>query len=744
MKPDNPSPAAHLVRYGIAVARGGFRVFLRHAWMQAGVFKDPLRAPGVAAAFDAALQTPDTHFALAVQPWTGALARALRRVARLFADEGLTHRFAEARAGAPLAPILNAFAALCAEMDTELETSGFEIRINESDLAILESLYPYLPQFAVDSGIGPARSWLPALFMGLMNASLWREVVGDPPALKLAAESASEFFGNLLKDVGTDAQPPSVATMEQAVTAFAPKSLEAAIGHLTWMLEPVEAAELEARVMPFLRAAFARDVPLPPVVAPVAPPPEIVPRKVVNSGPLPPKQNEQPVGGPARTVGQGPAEKPAAATGPAVDSLASVVANAKASANAVAKRTQTPAITKPAALAVPPPSKPAPPVMTEKNAPAASIENSGVAAPASGPESKHQEQQHAKSGAVEVPVVPPVAVGQAESAIAVVPHPSAPPLQPLQPVSKPASEQLKFGVQPIIPPRDDEDDELEDVEKAAVRDVRWIVGGVGIALIAITVFAVFGRGLFSGPREGPVDGPVAPAMAEPKPEPVKAGPEKIVVGPVEPLSEPVPVSATPIAPARLFEQAQLHIEAAGRAKTSGDNRQAAEDLSRALLLFKQELGDARWKDSRYGDLRNQYRAQLGLLEFSREQIAALEETLGAREPVEPEQTGEPGLAKMAALFKRGDEEVTNNRPRAAAEAYESGLRSGMEILGEKHLTDRVYQAHLSRYIDFLIGENLDPDELQSRLLLVKKGKKPGPLPGKRTDPESGGLGLPKL
>jgi hypothetical protein len=314
----------------------------------------------------------------------------------------------------------------------------------------------------------------------------------------------------------------------------------------------------------------------------------------------------------------------------------------------------------------------------------------------------------------------------------------------LRPVSKPAPEPAKAGVQAIIPPRDEDEDELEAVEKAAVRDVRWIVGGVGLGLIAITLFAVFGRGLFSGPREGPVDGPISSEVAQPPPEPVKAGPEKIVAVPVEPLAEPVAVATTPIVPARLFEQAQTFIESAGRAKASGDNRQAAEDLSRALLIVKQELGDARWKESRYADIRTQYRAQLELLEFSKEQISALEETLGAREPVEPEPTGEPGLAKMAALFKRGDEEVTNNRPRAAAEAYESGLRSGMEILGDKHLTDRVYQAHLSRYIDFLISENLDPDELQSRLLLVKKGKKPGPLPGKRTEPESGGLGLPKL
>ena len=103
----------------------------------------------------------------------------------------------------------------------------------------------------------------------------------------------------------------------------------------------------------------------------------------------------------------------------------------------------------------------------------------------------------------------------------------------------------------------------------------------------------------------------------------------------------------------------------------------------------------------------------------------------------------PELVKVVANFRRGDEEIARHRPKAAAEAYEQGLRTAIEVLGARRDTDRTYQQLLSRYIDFLIGENLEPDQLHSRLSAVKSGKKPGPLPDKKQEPESDGLGLPR-
>jgi hypothetical protein len=662
MKPDNPSPAAHLVRYGVAIARGGFRVFLRHAWTHAGVPSDSDEGSKAASAFGREIEQPHTLLSVGLEPFAVVLANALRRVARIFADEGLARCIAGSNASAPVAAVLNDFAPLCAAMDVELEVSGFAVRIDESDAAILEGLLPYLPHSSASAGVGAVKVWLPALFSGLMNASLWREIVRVPDAFKIAAEQAGAFFAKVLPDGGVGLPELTVSKLEEAIREFPDASIGVAISNLASMLESNLAREFEARAVPFLRAAFAVEVPPAPVSATVVP-------QAQAADILPVSQS---------------------IPAPAQETLVSV----KASAIGASHATQV-----------------------------AGVEKAHSANPLS---PAHESGDEAKR---ELIVLPP---------------PKTPPVQPLRPVSKPQPETPKPGVQPIIPPPDDDDDELENVEKAAIRDVRWIVAGIGIALIGITIFAVFGRGLFSGSIEGPLDGPVPGEMTAPAPEPARTGPEKIVVNSIEPLAEPVAVAATPVPPLRLFEHAQAFIESAARAKASGDNRQSAEDLSRALLLFKQELGESRWKDSRYVELRAQYRAQLELLEFSKEQISAIEETLGAREPVEAEPAGEPGLAKMTALFKRGDEEVTNGRPRAAAEAYESGLRSGMEVLGERHLTDRAFQAHLSRYIDFLIGENLDPEELQGRLLLVRKGKKPGPLPAKRTEPESGGLGLPKL
>ena len=657
MKSDNPSPAAHLVRFGVAIARGGLRLFLRDTWAK-------MRVPETQAfaAFETAVRQPSTYFELGLQPWTNVLANALRRVARLFADRALVDCISGVKAGGPLVAVLNGFAPLCAEMDAELEASGFAVRMNESDDAILESLHPYLPRLSGGAVVEAASVWLPGFFSGLMNACLWREIIREPAARKLAAEHGAAFFTNLSENQSIGFAVPTTSILEEAMIAYADGSIGSAVSRLSSVLQPQDAIEVESRLIPFLRTVIACDVPPVPVLASV---PQQTPHSVDSTA------------SPSMAV-------------PAQETLVSI----KASAKGVSPAEQTAVV---------------------------------VAVQSASPPSSEQESS-----------------SEVKREIVVLPPPRIPPVQPLRPVLKPNSETSKPGMQPIIPPPDDDDDELEEVEKAAVRDVRWIVGGIGVALIGITLFAVFGRGFFSGPVDGPVDGPVQVEATVPTPEPGRTGPEKIAVNVLEPLAEPVPVAATPTPPLRLFEHAQAFIESAGRAKASGDNRQSAEDLSRALLVFKQELGESRWKDPRYVELRAQYRSQLELLEFSKEQIAAIEETLGAREPVEAEPAGEPGLAKMTALFKRGDEEITNGRPRAAAEAYESGLRSGMEVLGQRHLTDRAFQAHLSRYIDFLIGEGLEPEELQSRLLLVRKGKKPGPLPAKRTEPESGGLGLPKL
>jgi hypothetical protein len=68
----------------------------------------------------------------------------------------------------------------------------------------------------------------------------------------------------------------------------------------------------------------------------------------------------------------------------------------------------------------------------------------------------------------------------------------------------------------------------------------------------------------------------------------------------------------------------------------------------------------------------------------------------------------------------------------------------MDVLKDSHLTDRNYQQYLSHYMDFLISENLEPDEVYARVAAVRAGKKPGPLPVKKQEADPDGLGLPRL
>jgi hypothetical protein len=407
-------------------------------------------------------------------------------------------------------------------------------------------------------------------------------------------------------------------------------------------MDPEAAAELETKALPFLRAAFSRETPPSPVVAPVLPPP-------------------------------------------------------------------VPGLQKPAAAkATPPKGKPA--------LPPKSLPPKSVSAPAT-PKPEEPIKALVKSTAKPAPEIPT-----------------------LKAIPKPAEEKEQ-PFEPIFVPDDDEEEEEDAPPQRAFRYVRWLVAiiGGGLVIVALLPF-ISGGGVDVGSAN-----PAAAAAVTPMPDVEMKGPERMVVQQLEPLPEPTPVIATPSAAPRLFEQAQNFIDAAARAKTAGDNRLAAENLSRALLIFKEEFGEQRWRDQRYMNLRVAYRTQLGLLEVKQEQIDVMEDILGAREPVKSDMSVElPGLEKMIALFARGDEELTRSRPKAAAEAYELGLRSAIDVLGEKLPMDRTYQRHLSRYIDFLINENLEPDELHRRLSLVKAGKKPGPLPDKKPEPELDGLGLPKL
>ena len=308
------------------------------------------------------------------------------------------------------------------------------------------------------------------------------------------------------------------------------------------------------------------------------------------------------------------------------------------------------------------------------------------------------------------------------------------PIPTLRPTSKtPEKKPEQPHTFPLIP--DDEDEDEEIVPQRAFRVVQWLPASIGIVLILLAILPFVTTGGLD------IGGSNTPKSLPPDP-----GPERMVVGPVEALPEPAAVASAPISTARLFEQAQVFIDAAARAKTAGDNRQAAEDLSRALLIYKQEFGEQRWKEPRYIAVRDRYHAQLELLEMNKDQIAVIEEVIGAREPVKagPSDTPSQELTKMTSTFKRGDEEIARGRPKAAAENYELALRLGMEALGEKHTANRTYQQFLSRYIDFLITENLPPDELQSRLLDVKAGRKPKPLPDRKPEAELDGLGLPKL
>ena len=610
MKPDSRSPAAHLVRFGVATSRSGFRAFLRHAWMQTSVIQNGTHAESASDIFDAAISMPDVQFPLGKQPWTGVLARALRRVARLFADESLAVRFSASSSGATIAPVLNAFAPMCAEMDMQLEISGFEIQLGESEAAVREQLCPHLPEYPVVPHLGAARVWLPEFFSGMMHASLWREILADPESLRLAATSAAEVFAQVFKDLGTSEEPPSAAVMEQAMLVFTPQAVDYGLGQITWMMEPGSAKELEAHAIPFLRASFSRDVPLPPVVAPVS--------RLPKSAKALPQSSV-----------------------PAKDSL--------------------------------PPK--------------------ALATMANQPE----------------------------------------PIPTLRPISKaPEIKPEQSHTFPLIPDDDDEDEEI--VPQRAFRVVQWLPAGIGIVLVILAILPFVTTG---GLDIGGSNTPKLP------PEP---GPERMVVGPVEALPEPVAVASAPISTARLFEQAQIFIDAAARAKTAGDNRQAAEDLARVLLIYKQEFGEQRWKEPRYTAARDRYHAQLELLEMSKDQIAVIDEVIGAREPAKAGPTDAPGpeITKMASTFERGDEELARGRPKAAAENYELALRIGMEALGDKITADRAYQRYLSRYIDFLITENLAPDELQSRLSDVKAGRKPKPLPNRKIEAELDGLGLPKL
>ena len=578
--------------------------------MQTSVIQNGIRAESASEIFDAAILMPDVQFPLGKQPWTGVLARALRRVARLFADESLAVRFSASSSGAAIAPVLNAFAPMCAEMDMQLEVSGFEIQLGESEVAVREQLCPHLPEYPVVPHLGAARVWLPEFFSGMMHAALWREILADSESLKLAAASAAEVFAQVFKDLGTSEPPPSAAAMERAMLVFTPQAVEYGLGQITWMMEPGAAKELEANAIPFLRASFSRGIPLPPVVAPVS-------RLPKSAKALPPSSV------------------------PAKDSL------------------------------------------------------------------------------------PPKAL----TSVANPPEP-IPTLRPISKTGEKRAEQPHAF--PLIP---DDDDDDEIVPQRAFRVVQWLPAGIGIILILLAILPFVTTGGLD------IGGSNAPKSLPPDP-----GPERMVVGPVEALPEPAAVASTPISTARLFEQAQIFIDAAARAKTAGDNRQAAEDLARALLIYKQEFGEQRWKEPRYTAVRDRYHAQLELLEMSKDQIAVIDEVIGAREPVKAGPTDAPGpeLTKMASTFRRGDEELSRGRPKAAAENYELALRIGMEALGDKVTVNRAYQQYLSRYIDFLITENLAPDELQSRLSDVKAGRKPKPLPDKKPEAELDGLGLPKL
>ena len=621
MKPDSPSPAAHLVRYGVATSRGAFRAFLRHAWMQTAISQDSARASDV---FDEVISKSGTQFPVGVQPWAGVLARGLQRVARLFADEGLAIRFATSSVGAGIAPVLSAIAPLCAEMDSELETLGFEVQLGESETSVRTRLAAHLPEKPLAPNLGTARVWWPDFFSGMMVAALWREIVAEESTMKLAAVSACEFFDEVMKKLGVPEQIPSASAIEQTMLAFAPKSVEYGLGQVSWLLEPDDATELEAKVLPFLRSAFARETPPTPVLAPVV---------------------------------------------------------------------------------VPPLAASLPQTVPAKNKP-----TQGPQAPQAA-----QSAQLVQALSANIPTPPPPAQ-----------------LPALRPVPKPKVEQ------PALEPADDDEDE-ELLPQKGFRDVRWIIAGIGGVLLIVALLPFINGG-------GVDIGSGTPAAsADLTPVPVDKGPERMVVAPVEPLQEPVAVTAAPSAPPLLFERAQNYIDAAARAKVAGDNRQAAEDLSRAMLILKQEFGEQRWRDQRYIDLRNEYRAQLALLELSKEQILLVEDIVGARESIksEPMDSPSPELVKVVANFRRGDEEIARHRPKAAAEAYEQGLRTAIEVLGARRDTDRTYQQLLSRYIDFLIGENLEPDQLHSRLSAVKSGKKPGPLPDKKQEPESDGLGLPR-
>lgn len=622
MKPDSPSPAAHLVRFGVATSRGAFRAFLRHAWMQTNISQDSARASDV---FDEVISKSGTQFPVGVQPWAGVLARGLQRVARLFADESLAIRFATSSVGVGVAPILNAVAPLCAEMDSELETSGFEVQLGESETSVRARLAAHLPEKPLAPNLGAARVWWPDFFSGMMVAALWREIVAEESTMKLAAVSACEFFDEVMKALGVPEQIPSASAIEQTMLAFAPKSVEYGLGQISWQLDPDDSTELEAKVLPFLRIAFARETPPTPVLAPVVVPPlpATLPQVV-------PSKNK---------IAQGPQAPQAAQSAQLVQALSANVS--------------------------PPPPLAQPPA--------------------------------------------------------------------LRPVPKPK-------VEPPLPePVDEDEDEEVLMPHKGFYNVRWIIAGIcGVIVIIPLLPFISGGGVDIGSGS-------SGASADLTPVPLDKGPERMVVAPVEPLEEPVAVTAAPSAPPLLFERAQNYIDAASRAKVAGDNRQAAEDLSRAMLIFKQEFGDQRWREQRYIDLRNEYRAQLALLELSKEQILLVEDIVGARESIKPEPVdiSSPELVKAVANFRRGDEEIARSRPKAAAEAYEQGLRIAIEVLGARRDTDRIYQQLLSRYIDFLIGENLEPDQLHSRLSQVKSGKKPGPLPDKKKEPESDGLGLPR-
>jgi hypothetical protein len=551
------------------------------------------------AVFDEAIAAPDTLLPLGAHPWASVLARALQRVSRLFADESLAQRCAGSAAGAELAPAMAAFAPLCADMDTELETSGFEVRLGESEASARERLAPFLPEKPVVAQLGAARVWLPELFSGMMQASIWREIVADDSTLKLAANSASEFFAGVFKSADLDTATPTALAMEQAIQVYAPKSVEYGLGQLAWMMEPDDADEFQEKLLPFLRASFARETPPAPVLAPkVVPPP------------------------PPKPVAVAKAVAPAVVPPSPVPVAKAVVAKPAPQAPLeTAKTVVPPAATGPAAKAVPPKSVP----------------------PAAKPGVPQAPQVAAKSGN------PPVAVSVKPVSISPAPAKSAPektatekpvlPLQLIPPdiepvptlrsVPRPETAKPAKPVTPIIPPPDDDDEDV--VPQRAFRGVRWLIAAVGIGIVfaALLPFISTG-GLDVGSNAPSVNAAVTPIAEQEK------GPERMVVVPMEPLPEPLPVSAAPVAMPRLFEQAQAFAESARRAKRSGDNRQAAEDMSRAMLIFKQEFGDQRWRDQRYIELRSEHQSQLGLLEYNKDQITAIQELLGAREPVREE------------------------------------------------------------------------------------------------------------